>query len=115
MPFEARRSELEAELGEPITVDGLTQLEDSTFHIFQRKKGHRHSTDDLLTGWYALDRTAAGRVDCCLDLGTGIGSVGLLVLAGLGPSAKLTCIEAQDVSFRFLEENIRANGLGDRV
>jgi tRNA1(Val) A37 N6-methylase TrmN6 len=111
--LDTRRRELEAELGEPITVDGLT----STWSIFQRKKGHRHSTDDLLTGWYALEKSPlVGRtIDRHLDLGTGIGTVGLLVLSGSSPETRLTCIEAQDVSFRFLLENIRANGVEDRV
>lgn len=114
MDFEARRKELEAELHEPITVDGLT----AGWSIFQRKNGHRHSTDDLLTGWYALEkvtRAAAGVPDRLLDLGAGIGSVGLLALSGLSPAAKLTSVEAQDISFRFLVENVRANGLEERV
>ena len=107
--LEARRTALMEELGEPITVDGLT----ATFRIFQRKKGHRHSTDDLLTAWYALEKSAA--VTRCLDLGTGIGTVGLLVLAGMPGELRLTCIEAQDVSYRFLLENLRANGVEGRV
>ena len=107
--FEARRQELEAELGEPITLDGLS----ADYRIFQRKKGHRHSTDDLLTAWYALANSPP--VARCLDLGTGIGTVGLLVLAGMPPQCRLTCVEAQDVSFRFLGENIRGNGLEARV
>ena len=112
-PFETRRRELEAELGEPITVDGLT----ASLRIFQRKKGHRHSTDNLLTGWYALEKSplAGKTINRHLDLGTGIGTVGLLVLSGMPPETRLTCIEAQDVSFRFLRENLRANGVEDRV
>lgn len=109
--LEKRRGELEAELGEPITVDGLTR----TWSIFQRKKGHRHSTDDLLTGFYALEACAGREIPRALDLGTGIGTVGLLVLSGLPPESRLTCIEAQDVSYRFLRENLRANGVEDRV
>jgi tRNA1(Val) A37 N6-methylase TrmN6 len=107
--LEARRLELETELGEPITVDGLT----ATLRIFQRKKGHRHSTDDLLTAWYALEKSPP--VTRALDLGTGIGTVGLLVLAGMPADMRLTCIEAQDVSYRFLRENLRANGVEGRV
>ena len=107
--LETRRAALEAELGEPITLDGLT----ATYRIFQRKKGHRHSTDDLLTGWYALEKTPP--ITRTLDLGTGIGTVGLLVLSGLGPEARLTCVEAQDLSYRFLRENLRANGVESRV
>jgi len=103
------REELEAELGEPITLDGLT----ATWKIFQRKRGHRHSTDDLLTAWYALEQ--APEVSRVLDLGTGIGTVGLLVLSGLAPAAELTCVEAQAISYRFLVENIALNGVGARV
>lgn len=110
--FENRRRELETELGEPITVDGLT----ASWSIFQRKNGHRHSTDDLLTGWYALEKLAlAPRGHRMLDLGAGIGTVGLLALSGREPDVTLTSIEAQDISFRFLVENVRANGLEHRV
>lgn len=74
---EQRRLALEAELGEEVTCDGLTA---STW-IFQRRRGHRHSTDDLLTGWYAIERSPP--VSTLLDLGTGIGTVGLLALSGM--------------------------------
>jgi tRNA1(Val) A37 N6-methylase TrmN6 len=50
-----------------------------------------------------------------LDLGSGIGGVGLLTLWGLGPAAELTCIEAQAVSHRLLVANIAGNQLTDRV
>jgi len=32
-----------------------------TNEIFQRRHGHRHSTDDLLTGWYAAEQVPAPR------------------------------------------------------
>ncbi len=90
------------------TVDGLTR----DWKIIQRRRGHRHSTDDLLTGWYATEQVPAPtRV---LDLGTGIGSVGMLVL-WRAPAATLVAIEAQDISFALLERNLALNRLETRV
>lgn len=125
--WEAERAALEAELGERITLDALTgpngllsgtPLRDDAgqaagWLIAQRKHGHRHSADDVLTAWYAL-QTSPG-VEEHLDLGTGIGTVGLLTLWGLGPAARLTCVEAQEVSYRLLQSNLDANRLRGRV
>ncbi len=107
--LERRRAALASELGEEVTCDGLT----ATSWIFQRRRGHRHSTDDLLTGWYALEKSPP--VDALLDLGTGIGTVGMLALSGMPEGARLTCIEAQTISFRLLRENVAANALTSRV
>lgn len=121
------RSALEAELGERITLDALTGphgpcantgLQDDSgaaagWLIAQRLKGHRHSADDVLTAWYALQ--ASPPVGQHLDLGTGIGTVGLLTLWGMGPGARLTCVEAQEISYRLLTTNLDANGLRNRV
>jgi tRNA1(Val) A37 N6-methylase TrmN6 len=105
---EERRAALARELGEEVTLDGLTR----EWSMVQRKRGHRHSTDDLLTAWYAVTKVAqASRL---LDLGSGIGSVGLLTLWRF-PAAHLTAIEAQDVSFKLLEANVAMNGLDARV
>jgi tRNA1(Val) A37 N6-methylase TrmN6 len=110
--LDARLAALTRELGEEMTLDSLTR----EFRIFQRRRGHRHSTDDLLTAWYAATKTreeglAPRRL---LDLGTGIGSVGL-TLAWCFPEADVTAIEVQPGSFRLLCENIWANGVEDRV
>ena len=83
-----------------LTVDGLT----SGWTMVQRKRGHRHSTDDLLTGWYAAECVRGARR--ILDLGAGIGSVGLLAL-WRSPGATLTSIEAQALSFALLERRRR--------
>lgn len=132
-PWKQERSRLERELGEPITLDALTGpiglerlegLEDrepwtddagarAGWLIAQRKHGHRHSIDDVLTAWYALE--VSPPVTEHLDLGTGIGTVGLLTLWGLGPAARLTCVEAQQISYRLLQSNLAANGLRARV
>lgn len=92
-----------------VTVDALT----AGWSIAQRKKGHRHSTDDLLTGWYAGEIVRDARR--ILDLGAGIGSVGLIALWRAPAEATLVAIEAQEISFELLEQNIARNGLGDRV
>lgn len=97
----------DVELGE-LTVDSLTR----DWTIEQRRRGHRHSTDDLLTGWYAAEKTSDRRR--LLDLGAGIGTVGMLTL-WRSPGAHLTSIEAQEISFALLERNIARNGLQDRV
>jgi tRNA1(Val) A37 N6-methylase TrmN6 len=104
----AIRARLEAELGEAITIDALTR----DWKIAQRAAGHRHSVDDVLTAAYAL--RAASDPDRVLDLGAGIGGVGLLALWGL-PRARLSCIEAQPISHRLLLANIEGNELGARV
>jgi len=107
--WDALRAELEAELGEPVTIDALT----GGWSIAQRAKGHRHSIDDVLTAHFAL-QVAPGAATV-LDLGTGIGGVGLLVLWGLGPEATLVAIEAQPISHRLLLANIAGNALAARV
>ena len=94
---------------EELFVSGLA----GPYRIFQRTNGHRHGIDDATTAWYALQKTPPAKKT--LDLGTGIGTVGLAVLWGLGEGAELTCVEAQDVSYRLLTENIQGNGLSGRV
>lgn len=103
------RAALFTELDEQLTLDRLT----GEWFILQRARGHRHSIDDVLTAAYALENSPA--VEQLLDLGTGIGSVGLLVLWGLAGSASLTAIEAQTVSHRLLLANLAGNGLQRRV
>jgi tRNA1Val (adenine37-N6)-methyltransferase len=125
--WQEERRLLEEELGERITLDALTGpvgltggavLRDDSggeagWLIAQRLKGHRHSADDVLTAWYALRVSPA--VTEHLDLGTGIGTVGLLTLWGMGPEARLTCVEAQEISHRLLRSNLTANGILHRV
>jgi tRNA1Val (adenine37-N6)-methyltransferase len=107
--FVSRLPSLEQEMGEKLFVSGLV----GPYRIFQRENGHRHGIDDATTAWYALQKTPP--VKKALDLGTGIGTVGLAVLWGLGPGAELTCVEAQQISYRLLTENILGNGLNGCV
>lgn len=90
------------------TLDRLT----ADVSVFQRRKGHRFSSDDMVTAWTAMQVCPTpSRV---LDLGCGLGSV-LLHLAWSVPSASLVGIEAQEVSYSLLERNVAHNGLGSRV
>ena len=66
------------------------------WHLYQRTGGHRTSTDDLITAWYA-SRRAANPVSQYLDLGCGIGSVLLMVSHRLQPREALG-VEAQPQS-----------------
>lgn len=107
--FVSRLPSLQQEMEEELFVSGLV----GPYRMFQRKNGHRHGLDDALTAWYALQKSPP--VNKTLDLGTGVGTVGLAVLWGLGEGAKLTCVEAQEVSYRLLVENIAGNELSGCV
>lgn len=83
------------------------------WQIYQLKGGHRFSTDDLMTAWTAARaRPQARRV---LDLGCGIGSVGLLTLWKLGPEATLVGVEVQGLSLGLARRTVAHNGLEARV
>jgi tRNA1(Val) A37 N6-methylase TrmN6 len=107
--FLARQASLEQGLGEPVSITGLT----GPLRIFQRLRGHRHSVDDALTAWYALQKCPGATR--CLDLGAGVGTVGMIVLWGLAGEATLTCIEAQETSFTLLQANLECNQLLGRA
>lgn len=91
-----------------LTLDVLT----AGVRVYQRAKGHRFSSDDLVTAWVATQACPNPSTVC--DLGCGLGSV-LLHLAWSVPTARLTGVEAQDESFALLERNVAHNGLTDRV
>lgn len=86
-----------------------------TWRIFQLRRGHRFSTDDLVTAWEARRAAPAFEPLRLLDLGAGIGSVGLLTLHGLPPSATLTTVEVQEVSYGLQARTLAYNGLLHRV
>jgi tRNA1(Val) A37 N6-methylase TrmN6 len=96
---------VDAEPGE--TLDYLC----GHFRIFQYERGHRYSTDDVLTAWYATQW--APRVDRAADLGSGIGSVALIAAWRL-PGARFCTVEAQAMSARLARKSIRYNGLEPR-
>lgn len=82
------------------------------FRIFQYAKGHRYSTDDVLTAWYGTAH--APRVDRAADLGSGIGSVATIAAWRL-PGATFCTVEAQEISLRLARKSMRYNGLDARV
>jgi tRNA1Val (adenine37-N6)-methyltransferase len=92
-----------------ITLDTLA----GSWRIFQLRRGHRFSTDDLLTAWAAVRAKPAARQ--LLDLGAGIGSVGLLALWKLPAEAHLTTVEVQTVSHALACRTVAYNGLVERV
>lgn len=105
--------------GDPTLVPGPDESLDAFaghWRIFQLREGHRYSTDDLLAAWYAVSVCEArGHLPRrALDLGCGIGSVGLFV-AWSFPDLTLTGIEAQSVSAALARRSIRYNGVEDRV
>ena len=82
------------------------------WRIYQLKGGHRFSADDVLTAWTAARvRPEAPEI---LDLGSGLGSVGLLTLWRL-PAARLTGVEVQQLSYDLALKTVAHNGLGQRV
>jgi tRNA1Val (adenine37-N6)-methyltransferase len=92
----------------PLTDDWLTR----DVRVYQRQKGHRFSSDDVATAYIAhATRPTASRV---LDLGTGLGSV-LLLLAWRLPQAVLCGVEAQAISFELLTRNVARSGFGERI
>lgn len=97
---------IEVEEGE--TLDVIC----GNFRIFQYAKGHRYSTDDVLTAWYGT--LCAPRVDRAADLGSGIGSVAIIVAWRL-PGAMLETVEAQEQSVRLARKSMRFNGIESRV
>ncbi len=81
------------------------------FRLFQLREGHRFSTDDLLAAWYGTSWCPTART--ALDLGSGIGTVGMICAWRL-PGARFVTIEAQSESVALAKKSARYNGLTDR-
>ncbi len=95
------------EIGEGETLDVLC----GHFRIFQLKKGHRYSTDDILTAWYGTSWCPTAQT--MLDLGSGIGTVAMVASWRL-PATKVVTVEAQEMSVALARKSVRWNGLEDR-
>lgn len=102
-------SQPDTELAPGETLDRLT----GAWWILQLRRGHRFNTDDVLTAWTGLRaQPDAGRV---LDLGAGVGSVGLMVLQELSADASLVSLEVQQVSHALAVRSAALNGVSQRV
>jgi tRNA1(Val) A37 N6-methylase TrmN6 len=81
------------------------------FRLFQLRDGHRFSTDDILTAWYGTTWCPTART--ALDLGSGIGTVGM-ICAWRSPGTKFVTVEAQSESVALAQKSARYNGLEAR-
>jgi tRNA1(Val) A37 N6-methylase TrmN6 len=95
----------------PVAPDETLDALSGHFRIFQLRRGHRFSTDDVLTAWYGT--TWAPSAGAVLDLGSGIGSVGMIAAWRL-TGARFVTVEAQDDSVRLARQSAAYNGLEDR-
>jgi tRNA1(Val) A37 N6-methylase TrmN6 len=68
-----------------LSLDRLT----ADVSVFQRKKGHRFSSDDVITAWVAMQVCSAP--ERVLDLGCGLGSVLLHLAWSVPTSATRRC------------------------
>lgn len=97
----------EGEFPEGTTLDAIS----GQWKLFQYKKGHRFSTDDVLVAWYGTSNAPhPARV---LDLGSGIGSVGMVAAWRL-PGSRFVTVEAQDISLALAKKSAAYNGLLER-
>ena len=102
-----------AAAGAPPTIEPHETLDaiSGHFRLFQLADGHRFSTDDILTAWYGTSWCPTARR--ALDLGSGIGTVGMICAWRLA-GARLVTVEAQAESVALARKSARYNGLEDR-
>jgi len=94
-------------VGPDETLDRLTDA----LRIIQKRRGHRAATDDTLLAWAAVRaQPEASRV---LDLGSGKGTVALLLLQRM-PACRVVGVEAEPVSHDLALRNRLLNGLTER-
>ena len=100
--------------GDPQLTAGADESLDALcghFKIFQLRKGHRYSTDDILTAWYGTSWCpSAGSI---LDLGSGIGTVAMIA-AWRTPGSRVVTVEAQSQSVALARRSVKFNGLDQR-
>ena len=102
-----------SETGAPLIIEPHETLDaiSGHFRLFQLRDGHRFSTDDILTAWYGTTWCPTART--ALDLGSGIGTVGMISAWRL-PGVTFVTVEAQSESAALARKSARYNGLADR-
>jgi len=102
-----------SETGAPLAIEAHETLDaiSGHFRLFQLDDGHRFSTDDILTAWYGTSWCPSARR--VLDLGSGIGTVGMICAWRL-PGAALVTVEAQAESVTLARKSVQYNGLTRR-
>ena len=91
------------------TLDQITR----DWWIFQLRKGHRFSTDDTVTAWTA--GRACPEARRVIDIGAGLGSVGLMTLHYLHSDARSVFVEAQEVSHQLCRKTVAYNDLAHQI
>lgn len=90
-----------------VTEDALSR----TLRILQHRRGHRAASDDVVLAWAASE--AAPEARRVLDLGSGKGTVALLLLRRLA-GARVVGVEAEPEHHALALQNAALNGLEDR-
>jgi len=100
-------------LGDSLKVEPHETLDaiSGHFRLFQLRDGHRFSTDDILTAWYGTSWCPTAHT--ALDLGSGIGTVGMICAWRL-PGARFVTVEAQPESVVLARKSALYNELTDR-
>jgi len=100
-------------LGDSLVVESNETLDaiSGHFRLFQLRDGHRFSTDDILTAWYATSWCPTAQT--ALDLGSGIGTVGM-ICAWRMPGTRFVSVEAQPESVALARKSAKYNGLAGR-
>jgi tRNA1Val (adenine37-N6)-methyltransferase len=97
---------------EPAAGETLDRLA-GEWWIFQLRDGHRYATDDVITAWAACQALPAPAQ--ILDLGAGVGALGLMVLLRAPATTRLTSVEVLTQSARLLRKTLAWNELEERA
>ena len=102
----------------------LEDLEREGLKMYQLKDGFRFGTDTTLLAWFAScfvrsgNSSNIGKVTAkpcrVLELGSGCGACSLLIL-GRRKNTSVDAVELMKLPYEVLKENIKLNGLGDRL